>query len=227
MHVNTGRLVRRTVLAALVVTAVSAAPSMAASKALPAQARSHGDFVTLGGAGAKSDLIRRVEVAKGNASPGVVARGVQARASIHGSSHLKDNHQTNIKCSYIYAKFDDSVSHPFLETSATINGSSRTAWLGACPVNANTVKLVDTVCFDAIGISVTVGGAGFSDNGSGDCGSWDGSVSNAWYINHSYSGVHGSGSLLAPIYRVRQSSSGTYKFGTSFYTVVANDSMLI
>jgi hypothetical protein len=223
-----GRLVRRTVLAAAVLAVAGTAPSMAADRALPSQARDHGDFITLSGNSAdKAGLIRRVEVAKGNSSPGVPARSTGARAAIHGSSHLTDYTSKTVMCSYIYAKFDDTVSHPFLETSATINGSSRTAWLGACPVNAGSVHLNDTVCFDAIGISVTVGGAGFSDGGSGDCGSWNATVGSTWYINHSYTGVHGSGSLLAPIYRVRQSSSGTYKFGSSFYTVVANDSMLI
>ena len=236
-----GTLVRRSTshaaLAAFAVAAASlslAAAAQAAPPPLPPQATDHGDFFTLSGkADNKAATIERLERALDTASPGVARQSRRrahdhrhVHASIHGSSHLTGYRSKAVMCSSAYAKFDDTISHPFLETSATVSGSSRTAWLGTCPFNANTVTLRDEVCFDSIGFSVSVGGGGFSGSGGG-CGDWSASVGSAWYINHSYSGIKGSGSLINPIWRVRQSSAGTFKFGTSFYTVVASGSKLI
>jgi hypothetical protein len=130
-------------------------------------------------------------------------------------------------CSYLRSRFDNTVSHPTIETSATISGHSQTAWFGSCPYNAASVRLDDTVCYDAIGIAVTVGGGSFSNQSGTDCGVWSESIGNTWLIDHYYSGVKGSSNILAPIYRVRQSSAGTFKFGTSFYTVTASGGLYI
>lgn len=226
--------VRRASLVALAAVAgglgTTAAAQAAAPSGLPSQARAAGAGVwTLSGPVAdKRAAIAQLETALGEASPGAIAARakprVKARASVTQS--LSGSHSRAILCSSAYARFSDTITHPLLETSATVDGSSRTAWLGSCPFNAASVHLQDTVCFDSVGFSVSVGGAGFSAAGGG-CGEWNGSVGNTWYINHSYSGLKGSGSLVAPIWRVRQSSSGTYKFGSSFYTVVANGSTII
>jgi hypothetical protein len=214
--------------AAAVASLSLGAAAQAAPPSLPPQAKDHGDFFTLSGkANDKAATIERLERALETASPGVARQSrTHGHASIHGSAHLTGYRSKAVMCSSAYAKFDDTISHPFLETSATVSGSSRTAWLGNCPFNANTVTLRDEICFDSIGFSVSIGGGGFSGSGGG-CGDWSASVGSAWYINHSYSGVKGSGSLINPIWRVRQSSAGTFKFGTNFYTVVASGSLVI
>jgi hypothetical protein len=229
-----GTLLRRTssrvTVAALAVAAaasLSLAASAQAARSTPLQ-EDHGDFTALSGKpGDKAATVKRLERALKTPSAGVARhRHKHAQSSIHGSSHLTGYRSKTVMCSYVYAKFDDTISHPFLETSATVSGSSRTAWLGTCPFNAANVRLRDEICFDSIGFSVSVGGGGFSGTGGG-CGAWSASVNSAWYINHSYSGIKGSGSLINPIWRVRQSSAGTFRFGTSFYTVVASGSKLI
>ena len=143
------RSTSRAALAALAAAAASlslGAAAQAAPPSLPPQATDHGDFYTLSGkANDKAATIERLERALDTASPGVArqARHRHAHASIHGSGHLTGYRSKAVMCSTAYAKFDDTISHPFLETSATVSGSSRTAWLGNCPYNANTVKLND------------------------------------------------------------------------------------
>jgi hypothetical protein len=238
--------VGRFLLACVAVAAV-AAPAAAQARPpqlppLPPQARVQGDMILLEGAvpskeqalaqvDAYVDALLAPEIAKQQAEAAAAGgrtygsrRTSGRRLLIHGSTHLTGYGRLNRSCSYMYASFDDTVSHPFFETSATVSGSSRTAWLGTCPFNAEKVTLKDTICLDAVGFSISVGGAGFSSSGGG-CGSWSGSVTNNWQITHVYSGVHGS--CACAIWRVRQSSAGTYKFGTTFYTVTANGSLLI
>lgn len=101
----------------------------------------------------------------------------------------------------------------------TLNGHTRTAWLGCCPWNADTMYLADTWKQDGISVSVSFpAGAGFS--GSGDTANWNGSVGNNWQIDHYYNGLQFySGWALGCVH---ETASGTSQFGSSFYTTNAN-----
>jgi hypothetical protein len=236
---------RRLLLLGCAAAIAVAAPTAATAKpGLPTQARAVGSTIVVEGVVDKEAVLAQIDAyvdallapqiaaqeaaARADMSRPVSGRlgpAVSRRPAIHGSQHLKAEARRNRSCSYMYVRFDDTVSHPFFETSATVSGSSRTAWLGTCPFNANRVTLADQVCMDAVSFSVSVGGAGFSNSGGG-CGSWSAAVSNNWQITHHYSGVKGSAGIGA-IYRVRRSSTGTFQFGTVFYSPTANDSFLI
>ena len=210
-------------VAALAAAAASlslGAAAQAAPPSLPPQAMDHGDFYTLSGkADDKAVTIERLERALDTASPASRARAHSPTARAREHPRLRPPHRLPVEGGHVQQHLREVRRHDlasFLETSATVSGSSRTAWLGTCPFNANTVTLRDEVCFDSIGFSVSVGGGGFSGSGGG-CGDWSASVGSAWYINHSYSGIKGSGSLINPIWRVRQSSAGTFKFGTNLH----------
>jgi hypothetical protein len=101
----------------------------------------------------------------------------------------------------------------------TLNGHTRTAWLGCCPFNADAMYLADTWKQDGISVSVSFpAGAGFS--GSGDTANWSASVSNNWQIDHYYNGLQFySGWALGCVH---ETASGTSQFGSSFYTTNAN-----
>jgi hypothetical protein len=143
-----------------------------------------------------------------------------------GSTSFHGSASRGWSCSSMDAGFGDSVSWPWWgETSADVSGSSSTHWWGGCPYNAGTVYMSDEICFDTISFGASFSGVGFSSSGGG-CGTWSASLGNNWMISHYYNGVHGSAGI-GTIYRVRQSTGGTYRFGTTYVGLNANGSAWI
>lgn len=119
----------------------------------------------------------------------------------------------------IYAQFNSTwkVVDQFVNLCYSVAGTSRAAWTGSVPFNANKVKLVDEWHVD--GLSITLGypsGVGFS--GSGTTISWTTTASNTWWNNHSFVDVWFK-ALIA--YGWWEQATGYFTFGSSSYNVVA------
>lgn len=95
---------------------------------------------------------------------------------------------------------------------ASISGTSYGYWLGATPTNANSLTLKDTWSAAMVGGSVSLP-AGISGTISGSVATWSTTGKNVWQQNHSFSGVHWSGSMVSET----EDSSVSATFGTSSY----------
>lgn len=122
---------------------------------------------------------------------------------------------------YIEVEFGEGV----LKSGSRVElhyGSSRTAWLGGNPFNADTVWLTDAITVRGLNITVNIGHGGWSVTGSSleRTITWTGSVNNNWWIRHEYHGItfHGTGVWAG------HNSTGRFKFGNSYYTIGASDS---
>jgi hypothetical protein len=213
-----------------------------AGRKLPKEAKDLGGVVVASDDGgnkqAVSDAIEAyvgdivTEAAAKAAADNATARlpqGRKVRTSprrLKGSADFSAYASRGWSCSSMDARFSDHVSWPWWgETSADISGSSATHWWGGCPYNAGAVTLDDTICFDTVSFGASFSGVGFSNTGGG-CGTWSRTIGSNWTITHYYSGVHGSAGIGA-IYRVRQATGGTYRFGTTFVGLNANGSKFI
>jgi hypothetical protein len=211
---------------------------------LPPQAHDQGGVVTVTGNGNGNDAADKpaisaaIDAYVGDIVAAATAKardanehGIapQARRSPQrrmGSTSFGGHATRNWSCSYMDAGFGDNVSWPWWgETSADVSGSSSTHWWGGCPYNAGTVYMSDEICFDTVSFGASFSGVGFSSSGGG-CGTWSASNGSTWLINHYYNGVHGSAGI-GSIYRVRQSTGGTYRFGTTYVGLNANGSAWI
>jgi hypothetical protein len=123
---------------------------------------------------------------------------------------------------YIAATFSSSVSYPTAETYAIFNGSSSAIWHGSNPLRATRITLSDTWRASGAAISVSFpSGVGIS--GSGNTATWSGGVNNTSRVTHYFSNIKFTGAL----YSVSESTTGTFQFGSVFFTVSASDSALI
>ncbi|NBI27453.1 hypothetical protein [Chengkuizengella marina] len=133
------------------------------------------------------------------------------------SANINDYDSMTYNGSTMYAQFDSTINYNICCTTE-VSGDSRGAWLGSNPFNADKVTLADSISFTGVTVSVSVpASAGFSVSGS--TASWTDSVNNTWQMNHYYNNISATG---FDIY-VSQSTSATFKFGSSFYTPTASD----
>ena len=124
---------------------------------------------------------------------------------------------------HILTSFSSSVSYPTIETSATYSGHSSSSWDGEDPWNATSVKHTDKWWVSGTSVSVSYP-SGVGITGSGSSANWTGTVNDNWQLYHEFSNITFYGS---PIYRVYESSTGTFQFGNAFYTISCSDDALI
>jgi hypothetical protein len=120
------------------------------------------------------------------------------------------------------------VEMPYLNYYAYFkNSSSRVAWLGTSPFVADNVTHTDQWHLDYFGgpftASRTPAGAQIAaDSGSIDV-KWTTTVAGNWYSEHSWDQVDFMPvTWFGQIYRIRHTVTGTFQFGSSFYTVSAD-----
>ncbi len=98
--------------------------------------------------------------------------------------------------------------------NAFFNGWSEDEWQGTNPFNCTSVSLSDQYYTGGVGISVSYPiGVGIS--GSGSSANWSASVKNTYYIYHQFNNIEFAGAITD----VGQNESGTFQFGSSFYSI--------
>lgn len=123
------------------------------------------------------------------------------------------------------------VKVPFMEYYAIFTDtSSDVSWLGERPFNADSIQHTDTWDVGSVGAPFWVvgapQGARTTSSGSGAQASWSTTVQNNWYSEHAYDQV----AFYPPnqddysnVFRISHSVTGTFQFGSSFYTVTSRD----
>lgn len=131
----------------------------------------------------------------------------------------------------VAASGDTFVKVPFMEYYAIFTDtSSSVAWLGRRPFNADSVEHTDTWNIGSVGAPFWVvgapEGAEVKSTGSTAEARWSTTVENNWYSEHAYDQV----AFYPPnhddysnVYRISHSVTGTFQFGSSFYTVTSRD----
>ncbi|MFD9346989.1 hypothetical protein [Streptomyces sp. NPDC060049] len=123
------------------------------------------------------------------------------------------------------------VKVPFMEYYAIFTGtSSDVAWLGGRPFNADSIEHTDTWRIGSVGAPFWVvgapQGAAVKSTGSLAEASWSTSVQNNWYSEHAYDQVAfypPSQDDYSNVFRISHSVTGTFQFGSSFFTVTSQD----
>lgn len=119
--------------------------------------------------------------------------------------------------SYLQVRF-------FQRNRATFTkNSSRVAWLGDSPFNADKVIHTDNWRVDAFPGAITISNApdGSISEQPGDL-QWQTEVENSWISQHSWDEV--TFTTSAVLYRSRFNVTGAFQFGSSFFVVTARDS---
>ncbi|MEV2255650.1 hypothetical protein AB0I94_34715 [Streptomyces sp. NPDC050147] len=123
------------------------------------------------------------------------------------------------------------VKVPFMEYYAIFTDTkSDVAWLGGRPFNADSIKHTDTWRIGSVGAPfLVVGapeGAAVKSTGSSAEASWSTEVERNWYSQHTYDQV----AFYPPnhddysnVFRISHSVTGTFQFGSSFFTVTSQD----
>ena len=119
------------------------------------------------------------------------------------------------------------VKVPFMEYYAIFTDtSSDVSWLGDRPFAADSIQHTDTWNVGSVGAPFWVvgapQGAKVTSTGSTAEASWTTTVQNTWYSEHAYDQV----AFYPPnqddysnVFRISHSVTGTFQFGSSFYTV--------
>ncbi|MBT2467899.1 hypothetical protein J7E97_08425 [Streptomyces sp. ISL-66] len=123
------------------------------------------------------------------------------------------------------------VKVPFMEYYAIFTDtSSDVAWLGSRPFNADSIEHTDTWRIGSVGAPFWVvgapQGAAVRSTGSLAEASWSTSVQNNWYSEHAYDQVAfypPSQDDYSNVFRISHSVTGTFQFGSSFFTVTSQD----
>lgn len=123
------------------------------------------------------------------------------------------------------------VKVPFMEYYALFTDtSSSVAWLGSRPFNADSVEHTDTWNVGSVGAPfLVVGapeGAAVKSTGSTAEARWTTTVEDNWYSEHAYDQVAfypPSHDDYSNVFRISHSVTGTFQFGSSFYTVTSRD----
>ncbi|MGW6691302.1 hypothetical protein [Streptomyces sp. NPDC054961] len=123
------------------------------------------------------------------------------------------------------------VKVPFMEYYAIFTDtSSDVAWLGTRPFNADSIEHTDSWRIGSVGAPFWVVGApqGASVRSTGSLAeaSWSTSVQNNWYSEHAYDQVSfypPSQDDYSNVFRISHSVTGTFQFGSSFFTVTSQD----
>ncbi|MGA5164342.1 hypothetical protein [Streptomyces pseudogriseolus] len=131
----------------------------------------------------------------------------------------------------VAASGDSFVKVPFMEYYAIFTDtSSSVAWLGKRPFNADSVQHTDTWNIGSVGAPFWVvgapEGAEVRSTGSTAEARWTTTVQDNWYSEHAYDQVAfypPSQEDYSNVYRISHSVTGTFQFGSSFYTVTARD----
>ncbi|MER5915150.1 hypothetical protein ABT124_33005 [Streptomyces sp. NPDC001982] len=123
------------------------------------------------------------------------------------------------------------VKVPFMEYYAIFTGtSSDVSWLGERPFNADSIEHTDTWNVGSVGAPFWVvgapQGAKVASTGSTAEASWTTTVQDNWYSEHAYDQVAfypPSQDDYSNVFRISHSVTGTFQFGSSFYTVTSRD----
>ncbi|CAM5680366.1 hypothetical protein SAVIM338S_07310 [Streptomyces avidinii] len=123
------------------------------------------------------------------------------------------------------------VKVPFMEYYAIFTDtSSDVAWLGNRPFNADSIEHTDNWRIGSVGAPFWVVGApqGATVRSTGSLAeaSWSTSVQNNWYSEHAYDQVAfypPSQDDYSNVFRISHSVTGTFQFGSSFFTVTSQD----
>lgn len=120
------------------------------------------------------------------------------------------------------------VVEPYLDYYATFNTTtSRVAWTGNAPFNADSVKQIDDWHVDYFGDPFTVTGAPTGATTTIGATSadvqWTTTEQNTWFSQHSWDSVSFQPSGFGQIFRVRYDVTGVFQFGSAFYTVTGDD----
>ncbi|MGW6707976.1 hypothetical protein ACWGDE_24220 [Streptomyces sp. NPDC054956] len=123
------------------------------------------------------------------------------------------------------------VKVPFMEYYAIFTAnSSDVAWLGGRPFNADSIEHTDNWRIGSVGAPFWVvgapQGAAVKSTGSLAEASWTTSVQNNWYSEHAYDQVAfypPSQDDYSNVFRISHSVTGTFQFGSSFFTVTSQD----
>ncbi|GHD90574.1 hypothetical protein [Streptomyces naganishii] len=119
------------------------------------------------------------------------------------------------------------VKVPFMEYYAIFTDtSSDVSWLGERPFDADSIEHTDTWDVGSVGAPFWVvgapQGATVRSTGSNAQASWTTTVKDNWYSEHAYDQV----AFYPPnqddysnVFRISHSVTGTFQFGSSFYTV--------
>lgn len=153
---------------------------------------------------------------------GQLNNGFSSRAL---SVNLVDKNQVNANGSYIYAKFDSTVTYGVF-TDLRVNGSSRIYWGGTNPIRCTKIKMEDS--FVISGVTV---GFSFSSDGKWSVtpgvvnatATWSDSYNDEYAIDHVYSNLDFNG---YEVY-LKQSTTGYFTFSTTTYQTTAVDSSLL
>ena len=119
--------------------------------------------------------------------------------------------------SYVYTQFKGTVKTPvsLFGQRSTFSGTSKSAWMGSSPYNADTVTHTDVIGVTKIGgFSVGYPG-GVSASTSGSSASLSYSASNTWHVDVNYTYTINSWLILA----TSQKSTASFKFGSTFVVV--------
>ncbi|MFJ1971430.1 hypothetical protein ACIO93_22445 [Streptomyces sp. NPDC087903] len=123
------------------------------------------------------------------------------------------------------------VKVPFMEYYAQFTDtSSDVSWLGNRPFNADSIEHTDTWDVGSVGAPFWVvgapQGATVKSTGSTAEASWTTTVQDNWYSEHAYDQVAfypPSQDDYSNVFRISHSVTGTFQFGSSFYTVTSRD----
>ncbi|ARU60954.1 hypothetical protein CBW65_07545 [Tumebacillus avium] len=129
---------------------------------------------------------------------------------------LSDQDDLTHNGSNMYSKFTSNVNNGW--TNVSVSGSSRAAWVGSNPFNADSITLADKITYSGVNVTISVPGSS-SWSISAFTASWSAKVSNDWDIDHTYSNINSTG---YDVY-IKQTTTGDFKFGSSFYTTTASD----
>ncbi|NCU26075.1 hypothetical protein EOM86_05055 [Candidatus Nomurabacteria bacterium] len=126
----------------------------------------------------------------------------------------------NMNNSYSYTKFTCTfwVQNNFWDTWWGADGTSRTAWLGSSPVNADSIvhrDILSCTGIGSMGIGISPSGPNASVSLSGHTATYSYSLDNDWRINTYYGYKHTG--LLA-FWNASMRTSATVRFGSNFYT---------
>ncbi|MER6121624.1 hypothetical protein ABT173_02765 [Streptomyces sp. NPDC001795] len=123
------------------------------------------------------------------------------------------------------------VKVPFMEYYAIFTDtSSDVSWLGERPFNADSIQHTDTWDVGSVGAPFWVvgapQGASVKSTGSDAQASWTTTVQDNWYSEHAYDQVAfypPNQNDYSNVFRISHSVTGTFQFGSSFYTVTSRD----
>lgn len=140
--------------------------------------------------------------------------------SKRGTYSISDQDTLTHNGKSLYSKFDSEIDWDYIESSK-VSGSSRAAWIGTNPMDADRITLTDKISFGGIVIGVSTDGANWSTTMTSA--SWSESLDDEWEIDHVYSDINCTGYDLY----VKQVTTGDFKFGTKYYTTSATDSKFL